>query len=100
MTVEEHQCSLDHYQLLLQTTQQQMQMIAEELKTSSSADADEGPSKDYLSQILEILQEKVTLVAEKLTETKDEVTSSRFRGSQNGKSEKENEIVIEQVNNR
>ena len=95
MTVEEHQCSLDHYQLLLQTTQQEMQMIAEELR--SGKESENVDNSDCLSPILEILQEKVTLLADKLSDTKDEVTSSRFRGSQNGKSERENAIVIEQA---
>ncbi|KAL5253893.1 hypothetical protein ACHWQZ_G013602 [Mnemiopsis leidyi] len=95
MTVEEHQCSLDHYQLLLQTTQQEMKMISEELRNAHASDGVDNA--DILSSILEILQEKVTLLADKLSDTKDEVTSSRFRGSQNGKSERENAIVIEQA---
>ena len=95
MTVEEHQCSLDHYQLLLQTTQQEMEMISEELRNVH--DSENADSSDCLSSILEILQEKVTLLAHKLSDTKDEVTSSRFRGSQNGKTERENAIVIEQA---
>ena len=96
MTIEEHQCSLDHYQLLLQTTQQEMKLIAGELKNAHSDSKDEVES-EYLSKILGILQEKVTLLGDKLYETKNEVTFSSFRGSQAGKSAKENAILIEQA---
>lgn len=96
MTIEEHQCSLDHYQLLFQTTQQEMQMIADDLK-NAHLDEKLDVESDHLSKILGILQEKVTLLGDKLYETKNEVTFSSFRGSQSGNTAKETAIIIEQA---
>ena len=90
MAVEEHQCSLDQYQLLLQTYQQEIMMIDEEINQI-------GPKtiKERCNDLDDILVQMVGVLADKLEMTKNDVTATQFRGSQ--VSEKENDLLIEQA---
>lgn len=57
LTVEEHQCSLDHYQLLLQTIGQELEIITEGLGETQNLPGEPGGLEtDHLAIILNILQ--------------------------------------------